>query len=172
MSAQHSWRMLFISIVQQFSRTLMISCNNSQQLLCILLTPSTPQMCSGRNMPSVAGLSQISVLIFGSQDQNKCLNPFFVIIFCYAAKVMQLTSIITPYIMLLRSSSLEYIAWLVLLDCLWDSMGFYLKVLFMELLPRNTMAMTIVDIFVVLHRERTLSVKNNTCTWVWPSAAF
>jgi len=43
-------------------------------------------------------------------------------------------------------------------------MGFYLKVLFMELLPRNTMAMTIVDIFVVLHRERTLSVKNNTCT--------
>jgi hypothetical protein len=41
-------------------------------------------------------------------------------------------------------------------------MGFYLKVLFMELLPWNTMAMIIVDIFVVLHREHTLSVKNNT----------
>jgi hypothetical protein len=42
-------------------------------------------------------------------------------------------------------------------------MDFYLfKVLFMELLPWNTMAMTIVDIFVVLHHEHTLSVKNNT----------
>lgn len=41
-------------------------------------------------------------------------------------------------------------------------MDFYLKVLFMELLPWNTMAMPIVDIFVVLHLEHTLSVKNNT----------
>jgi hypothetical protein len=41
-------------------------------------------------------------------------------------------------------------------------MGFYLKVLFMELLPWNTMAMIIVDIFVVLHHEQTLSVKNNS----------
>jgi len=39
-------------------------------------------------------------------------------IFCYAAKVMQLTSIIMPYIMLLFGSKLEYIAWLVFLDCL------------------------------------------------------
>jgi len=70
---------------------------------------------------------------------------------------MHLTSIIMPYIM--RSSRLEYIAWLVLLDCLRDTMGFCLKVLFMELLPWNTMAMTIVDTFVVLHREHTLSVK-------------
>ena len=41
-------------------------------------------------------------------------------------------------------------------------MGFYRKILFMELLPWNTMAMTIVDIFVVLRCEHTLSVKNNT----------
>jgi hypothetical protein len=41
-------------------------------------------------------------------------------------------------------------------------MGFCLKVLFMELLPWNNMAMTIVDVFVVLHHEHTLSVKNNT----------
>jgi hypothetical protein len=40
-------------------------------------------------------------------------------------------------------------------------MSFYRKVLFMELLPWNTVAMIIVNIFVVLHRERTLSVKNN-----------
>jgi hypothetical protein len=53
------------------------------------------------------------------------------------------------------------------LDCLWDSIGFYLKVLFMELLPWNNIAMTIMDIFVVLHREHTLSVKKNNMQVVY-----
>lgn len=39
-------------------------------------------------------------------------------IFCYATKVIHFSSIIMPYIMLLCSRRLQYIAWLVLLDCL------------------------------------------------------
>jgi hypothetical protein len=41
-------------------------------------------------------------------------------------------------------------------------MGFYLRVLFMGFLPRNTVAMTIVHIFVVLHNEHTFTILCNS----------
>jgi hypothetical protein len=64
--------------------------------------------------------------------------------------------------MLFRGSRVECVAWLALGLGLRREMGFCLRVLFMGFLPRNTVAVTIVCILVVLCNEHTFSILCNS----------